>query len=302
MSVVVLAAATIAALGVAVACGGSSSSSVLAPPPDAGADGVSGEASAAAEPYTLDNVCARIPPIACEIRKPCCTEGPGFDEAGCLAHAKAECEKDVAEVRAGRETFHPERIEGCIPKFRKIFESCDLTFDLLQVAANDLAACQTFEGQVPTGGACERTAQCAPATGGSEVAGCDDDTKKCKTTKVLAEGAECSFADGFPGICGEGLYCDIDFERETSVLTGVCKKKTALGVACDADQKPFNLECGLGNYCEPDAGTCTVGRAGGAACTEGFECNSVVCEKGGGKAGTCKAVTPLAKAADCKGP
>lgn len=291
------------AVGAEMACGGSSSSSPIDTPghSDAGSEATTTADSAGGEaPYTLDDVCERTPPLICETRKSCCESGPGFDEAACLAHAKAECEKDVAEVRAGRAAFHPERIPECLRKYRAVLQSCTLTFELLQKHARDIASCEAITGQLDEGEACERTSQCKPATGEGEIVGCDDDTKKCKITRIVPEGAPCTIGPGLPNLCDEGLYCDADLSSQP--FTGVCKKKTSLGVACDKDE-PFALECGLGNYCDKATGVCTVGKAGGAPCATDLECASVTCEKpDGGASGTCKPLRRIVKDEECKGP
>ncbi len=284
------------------ACGGSTSSDITRSSGDAGAS-----TEAGGQEYTLDNVCERTGPIVCDLRKPCCESGPGYDRAGCLAQARRDCEADVAAARAGQATFHPERIDGCIAKYTEIFAtSCTLTFDLLQKYFDTIGQCATFEGQLPTDAPCERAAQCKPATNPNEVAGCDDDTKKCRITTVLTEGQTCSIGDGLPRICGDGLYCDVSFASRP--FTGVCKKKTSLGVACDKNKKPFNLECGLGNYCEPATGVCTAGKPGNAECTSDLMCASVSCTESdagpdpGAPVGTCKPTGSLVKTAECKGP
>ena len=244
-------------------------------------------------------MCDRVVPLECELRKPCCAAD--FDQAGCLAHARAQCEANVAEARAGRQTFYGDRIPGCIPKYRAVFASCTLTFDLLQKAARDIAGCEAFTGKGAVGSACERTAPCQAGANANELVGCDDDTKKCKITKILAEGTTCTLSDGLQGICDDGLYCDVDFSKQP--ITGVCKKKTSLGVACDKEKKPVSLECGLGNYCATESSKCTAGKAGGATCTSDVECASVKCEiADGGTTGSCKAQQPLSKPEACKGP
>lgn len=283
------------------ACGGSTSSGVTAAPADGGSasDGTIADSE---KPYTLDDVCERTGPLICEIRKPCCESTSGFDQAGCLAHAKTECEKDVAEVRAGRAVFHGDRITTCLPKYKEIFSSCVLTYELLQKHARDIGACEAFEGQLPEGASCERTSQCKPGATANELAGCDDTTKRCQITKLLGEGATCTIG-GAPNLCDEGLYCDASFASEP--FTGVCKKKTSLGVACAKDKQPFALECGLGNYCEVSTGLCTAGKSGSAACATDLECASVSCVKpdaGAEPAGACAPVANLVKTNECKGP
>jgi len=300
--VVVAAISSASALVItAVACGGSSSSDVTTSPPREG--GTSSETSAAETPYTLDDVCERTAPLICEIRKPCCESGVGYNETACLAQAKADCAKDVADARGGRMTFFGDRIPGCIPKYKEVFTQCTLTFDLLQKSARTLAACQAFEGQLAEGASCERTSQCKPSGSKDEIVGCDDDTKRCKYTRIAPEGGECALGAGFAVLCDDGLYCDADFT--TAPFPGTCKKKTALGGACDKDKKPVPLECGLGNYCDPTgSGTCIVGKSGSAVCGNDIECASVTCTKpdGGVSSGACAPLKSLVKVEECKGP
>jgi hypothetical protein len=289
-----------ACMGAMWACGGSAAD-VIKPPVDGGGNVAAAEADAGDKPYTLDDVCERTGPIICELRKPCCESGPGFDETACLANAKKTCEADVAAVRAGQATFHGERIPGCIPRYREILKSCALTFELVQKYSRDLAQCDAFEGSLPEGAACERGSQCKPGATSNELAGCDEGTKRCRLTKLLAEGATCTIGTDLPDICAEGLYCNVSFASQP--FTGVCKKKTSVGVACDKDQEPFALECGLGNYCDRTTGLCTVGKRGNAACANDLECASVSCTKPatGSGSGTCKPLGTLVKPAECKG-
>lgn len=293
-------------MGTVVACGGSSSDDTIKSV-DAGNTETGTGDDAADGLYTLDNICDRTGPLICEIRKPCCeaASGPGFDQAGCLAEARKTCEADVAAARAGQATFHPERIDRCIPKYREVFAQCSVSVEVLQKYILELTECQAFEGQLPEGSVCERGSQCKPATNPNEASGCDDDTKKCRITKFLGEGDACTLGDGIPGICAEGLYCNVSFASQP--FTGVCKKKTSLGVACAKDQEPFNLECGLGNYCEKATAVCTIGKAGNVACANDLECASVSCTKpdagadAGSTPGTCKPLKSLAKPEECKG-
>lgn len=291
-------------IGITTACGGSTGAEVVTGSPDAGSGETGGQGDAGDAPYTLDDVCDRTGPIVCDLRRPCCESGPGFDLTGCLADARRGCEADVAAARAGTVTFHPERIPGCIEKYRALFDaSCTLTVDVLQKYYPQVAQCATFEGQLPEGAACERSSQCKPSTKADEVVGCDDQTKKCRTTKLLAEGATCTIGDGLPALCSDGLYCDASFDSQP--FTGVCKKKTSLGVACNKEEKPVALECGLGNYCDTTSSVCTAGKPGDATCTSDLECASVSCIKpadaGAGAPGTCKAPQSLVKPEECKG-
>jgi hypothetical protein len=287
----------VGALVVAAACGGSSSNDLSTTPPGDAGGGAPSDGGTAADPYTLDNVCQRTGPVICDIIKSCCSAGAGYDQAGCLAHAKADCEKDVAEARAGRETFHPERVDTCIPKYRDVYKSCNLTLPILQGALKDIAKCQIFTGQLAEGAPCTRGAECKEAPGANVFVSCSDDTKSCHATTIAEEGDRCTLTGNLAILCSGGLYCDAIGE-DGGVHDGTCKKVTPLDSPCSKV-----LECGLGNYCAKATKTCTPGKGGGAACQDSLECASVSCVKAAGAAaGTCKAINPLAKPEECKGP
>lgn len=277
------------------ACSGSTTT-----PPGVSPDGGAPDGGADASPakvYTLDDVCAAVPQTICALRKPCCEKTSTYDEAGCIAREKAVCEKDVADARAGRATFHGARIDPCVEKLRPIFENdCNLTFDTLYDIVDRLRECAIFEGSGADGAACERDSQCTRSTDPSSFTGCDEETKRCKTTRFLAEGATCRLGDGATEYCKKGLYCDADLGKPAP-FEGKCRPATPIGKTCDGAKRPFSLECGLGNYCESTTGVCAVGNPGGTACikAEEFKCASFRCE-----AGAC-AASNLVKDAECKG-
>lgn len=274
-------------------------------PSDAGASSSSSSSSGSSEgdggdasvPYTLDDVCERTSPVLCSLRKPCCAAE--YDETGCIARQNLVCQKDVAAVRGGAETFHPELIDACLPKYREVLANCTFSWELLQRYGSDLGACQAFQGKKPVGETCDRSSECLPGTRAGDLTTCDDKTKKCKVLSFLVEGEPCTLGDGATGVCASGLYCDVDFSAPG--LKGFCKKSTSLAVACDKTKEPFNLECGLGHYCDKTSGKCVVGKPSGAACTgPNLECESLTCSAG--DAGTCLPLEPLGKPEECKGP
>jgi hypothetical protein len=284
-----------------VGCGGSSSDPVLGDAPDSGKSDGATQTDAASEAYTLDNVCTRVNPKVCALRKPCCEKSFGYDEAFCLADVNADCAADVADVRAGRATFHPELIDPCLKKYEALFASCEGTFEIYARALKVFKDCRIFDGQLPDGASCTRTSQCKAPTAANEVASCDEDnTKQCVTFKILAENDACELKDGARGVCDEGLYCDI---TSFATFSGTCKKKTPIGQPCNATKKS-NLECGFGNRCD-ESGVCAVGKPGGASCTSDLDCASVKCtpksdaELDSGAA--CEPPAPLVKREECKG-
>jgi hypothetical protein len=300
--VVVAAIAASGLVGGLLACSGSDST----PSIGSSDSGPAGEAAAdtGSTPYTLDDVCDRTAPLVCGIRKDCCAATGGFDETGCEAHSKAECQKDVTEARAGRETFHPDRIDACIPKLTSLLSgSCYVTFDLILKFSEEYKDCRIFEGSLAEAASCERDSQCKPPANPNDIVGCDDKTKVCHTTHLAAENDPCTIADGLPTICGRGLYCDANFALPTP--SGTCKKATAIGDACSTSKTP-NLECGFGNYCEKATGKCTAGKPANASCTSDLECQTISCRGPDGGVvdggGACTAPGALVKPEECKGP
>jgi len=113
--------------------------------------------------------------------------------------------------------------------------------------------------------------------------------------QILPAGATCEIRDGFNGLCGKGLYCDIDFQKPPP-REGTCKTALGIGATC-TQAKP--LECGLGNFCD-STNKCAVGGAGGTACTDNLQCASITCQRtGDAGSGTCKAVDPIVDKAEC---
>jgi len=210
-------------------------------------------------------------------------------------HTKAACTKDVADARAGKATFFPDRIDACLAKVPPLLDSCFETIDLVLRAVETLRGCQSFEGTLADGAPCDRDSQCKPAIGADESSGCNDDTKTCRTTKILADGAACSLAKGTPSFCGRNLFCD----ATGAALTGTCKKATPVGTPCDAKATP-SLECGLGNYCDESTALCAIGKGSGASCKTLLECASLQCEDTGGK--KCTPPKAIVDVDECKGP
>lgn len=237
--------------------------------------------------YTLDNVCAKLPVATCEERKECCEKGSGFDQAGCEARERTECEANVAEVKAGTMTFHPENIAPCFAMLEPYGEQCFLTLSDLYTFLEEFKICHIFTDQRALGETCERRSQCATSEVEDEAIGCNEGT--CSVVRFLAEGAACSVTsqDSF---CTGGLYCDADAET----MEGTCEKAAAVGDDCSSNP----LVCGLDSYCDPTAGLCTAPKAGGDACTSHIECQSFVCDAATSQ---CNPIRILSSELECKG-
>lgn len=238
--------------------------------------------------YTVDNVCAQTVPKICSARKSCCeTAKLTYEQAGCESREKTECDKNVAEVKAGTMTFDGSKVDACVAKYTELLNKCYLTFSEITTFINDFKICQVFVGRVPVGGACERTAQCAPATGNNEQVACTNN--KCVLTKLLPEGAACKYEMGVTEYCGANLFCDADFTKMP--IVGTCKPSLAIGADCST--KPFG--CGLGNRCDMATKKCVEGKAEGAMCANDLECKSLSC------ATTCQKGDPLVEQKECNG-
>jgi hypothetical protein len=284
------------------ACGGSSDSGLSAVGGSAGSGGGSGggnagtAGAAGTTSYTLANVCEKTAPIGCELDKPCClASGFGYDHAGCVARAIAECEQYVAEVQAGTMQFDPGPIDACIAAFEPYLQKCFLNADDLFPIFDALEPCtKIWKGSRPEGAACDWDAQCAQSNDPNVYVACDDTSAVCRHFAKLGIDAACELSESAPGACGPGLYCDA-FLGAGPPYQGVCKQATVPGQNCNTF-KPYNLECGLGFYCDAASGVCTSAKAGGAACVETLECQTLTCTLG-----ECSAQKPLVTQAICTG-
>lgn len=221
--------------------------------------------------YTLENVCSKIAAPTCAMRQSCCTQSSGYDEAGCIAAATAECEANVADVNAGIMTFDGEFIDACIAATQPYSDKCFLNINDLYGIPEDLEPCtHVFAGQLAEGAACERSEQCKSSVADREFTRCDSSTKKCKTYSFLQKDAACQIDPNTTKICDEGLYC------KAFLLSGKCAPNTAFGAPCTPKQ-PVTLECGLGFACDSTTLTCVDAKPNGEACSILVDCKSLTC-------------------------
>lgn len=265
------------ALGLA-ACGGD----------DSGTGG-----SGAAPKYTLENVCAQIAPELCAARENCCLSSGAYDETACISFETAQCDKNVADVKAGLMTFDGDSIDACTVALKPYADKCYLTITDFYDAAADLAPCsKVFAGKLKEGSVCERDAQCESSLSDKEFVSCDNTTKKCKTTRFLPNGAACALSTTASEFCDKDLYCDADLLS----MKGTCKPATPVGGACTPGPGGFNLQCGLGYYCDGTTKVCTVAKGKDEPCALLLECQSLSCT-----GGVCKGPDPLYSKEQCTG-
>src|SRR5678816_3475647 len=126
------------------------------PGPDAGA-------TAHELPPTLDTICARLAPAICEMSQNCCfTSGIGYDASGCESQALAECEANVAEVRAGTMRFDPSLLNACLAQYQTLYARCYSSATDTMTIVKELEVCASmFAGSLPQEAPCERREQCA---------------------------------------------------------------------------------------------------------------------------------------------
>jgi len=242
--------------------------------------------------YTIENVCTKTPALYCAVRESCCTQAmSGYEESGCLTDVTTECEKNVADVKAGIMTFDGESIDTCLAALQPFSDICFLEIADLKQLPGALAPCaKVFMGQLKDGETCERTSQCQSSLSDREFVQCDDSTKKCKTTRFLPIDSPCKISQTTSEFCDDGLYCDFDLLS----MKGTCKTSTPLGGACNPGT--LSLECGLGYKCDPMTSVCVEAGDEGAACTTPLDCKSAKCSSQ-----MCAKADPMFKSKECTG-
>jgi hypothetical protein len=241
--------------------------------------------------YTLDNVCDKTVPRICSMRESCCTtSGIGYDQAGCEAEARADCESNVALVEVGDASFDGSKVDPCLDGLAPALEACRVGYPDTLKYLSALHACRlAFQGTKDEGAACTRDAECKASADQNTIVGCEPaalgGAMRCKHSRVVGEGASCDFDADAPHLCAEGLYCDL------TGTSGTCKTSTALGATCN----PLSNECGAGNFCQASSQTCVDALPEGEACgVNPFQCKSLSCT-----GGTCAAIEPLVNAEEC---
>ncbi|MBX3128479.1 MAG: hypothetical protein KF718_17290 [Polyangiaceae bacterium] len=261
-----------------------------------GAAGSAGSGGSAAGPVALDDFCQTWVPKYCASAKSCC-EGSGFghDAAGCTTLLTAQCEADVAAVKASELSYDGSDVHACIAATDGFLNKCVLAIDDLLVGFDSLLTCGgILDGKVPEGGACQRDSQCEASADPAVLVDCNQLTKVCRHSKLLSQNQACQVGDGISEYCAPGLYCDAEF-LVGPPYSGICKQATPAGGDCNG-VKVINLECGLGFYCNKTSSKCTKAKVGGAPCAQAIECQSFSCV-----GAQCAAVPPLVNQAVCTG-
>jgi hypothetical protein len=203
----------------------------------------------------------------------CCQQAyGGYDADACqLSYEQEICGSAADAVAAGFATFDASTIDDCVAALNQENALCFPTWaEVVELRKSVYAACKAIQGTAAAGQGCSSSVTCAQPEG-AKSAICSKN--QCKVLEILAEGAACELSNGDVSICDTGLYCTATVDGP-----GVCKAVTPLGASCQGLLE--DPECGLGNYCDPQALGCKVSvNAGGPSCQQGLECLSFQCDR-----------------------
>jgi hypothetical protein len=228
---------------------------------------------------TVQNACNEFAARLCASARSCCEQSGTFDEEGCVSSFIASvCTPSAQLAAAGFVTYDASSEAGCLAAHQRAHDVCYADWEALNAIRKDEEAnCQVIIGTTAEGQRCETDGQCAPPPGEGSSA-CVKGA--CRIIRLLGEGEACPYPLGDVSTCAAGYYCTAVQQGET----GTCEAATAEGEACE---KVFlNPECGLGRYCDLDAGICrNATNFGGPSCKQDNECVSFVCDR---VAGVCR--------------
>lgn len=203
----------------------------------------------------------------------------------------ADIEQMEEALIAGRLVYHADKAGECMREIEAA--SCDDGEQLRDVSQ----ACeQAFESQVDVGGDCRATDDCREGSCIGVKRNPDDGSVTELGTCLKGEvGDMCDPFDSIhiPEIrssCATGNFCgDLDYDPDSVLLVGTCKKESQLGEECLAN------ECTEGAYCDSDSsdessrGTCKERKSAGEACSAG-ECDAqTFCDTENYNGGICTA-------------
>ncbi len=276
----------------------------------AGSSGSAGMGGMGGLGSTLDltNFCAVTADLLCDARQDCCLSSHGFIPADCRQNYLDDCAMDIADVIATQKTFDPTHIDECKDGLERIFSTCTPTAaETLEEFAALRACGLIFQGQKTQGQTCARDSDCRQSTDPTVSFTCGGLLQfiglgTCRRATVRAEGGACEVGAGADALvlCEPGLWCDVtaDIGVGTPPFQGICQPAAPVGDSC-ALVGGFDIQCGIGAYCDVAATpspVCAAGQPGGSACNEGNECSSLVCNPG---TALCAELVPYVTARDC---
>jgi hypothetical protein len=223
--------------------------------------------------FDVENGCRAFAERLCASAEPCCEQGGPFDLEQCVnSYVEKVCTPAAQLVAAGFATYDASSEEACLAAHQRAHDVCYADWEeLLAIRRDEETSCRVVTGTATEGQACTTDLQCAPPDGAGSTACVRGE---CRTIRLLAEGEACPFPLGDVSTCDTGLYCTATQQDDT----GTCERATPEGAACE---KVFlNPECGLGSYCDLDAGVCRKAtNFGGPTCTQDDECVSFICDR-----------------------
>jgi len=222
---------------------------------------------------TVQKACNAFAARLCAGARPCCEQAGTFDEEACVSSFIASvCTPSAQLAAAGFVTYDAASEEPCLAAHQRAHDICYADWETLnEIRRDEEANCKVIIGTTAEGQRCETDGQCAPPSGDGSSA-CVKGT--CRIIRLLGEGEACPYPLGDVSTCAAGYYCTAEHQGET----GSCEPATPEGEACE---KTFlNPACGLGSYCDLDAGICEKAtNFGGPRCTQDNECVSFSCDR-----------------------
>ena len=222
---------------------------------------------------TVQNACSEFAARLCAGARPCCEQAGAFDEEACVtSFIEDVCTPSAQLAAAGFVTYDASSEDRCLAAHQRAHDICYADWETLnEIRRDEEASCKVIVGTTAEGQRCETDGQCAPPPGDGSSA-CVKGA--CRVIRLLGEGEACPFPLGDVSTCAAGYYCTAEHQGET----GTCEPATPEGEACE---KTFlNPECGLGRYCDQEAGVCRKAtNFGGPRCTQDSECVSFVCDR-----------------------
>jgi len=225
------------------------------------------------------SACTHFAERLCAGAESCCVATVGtYSTDGCVAGVvDGFCHPAAQLVAAGRATYDPTAEDACLAAHARSHETCVPDWEeILSLRREVWSACKVVRGTVRPGGTCSTASMCALPDG---VATSVCVMGVCREVRLLGAGDDCVYPNGDVSVCDAGLYCTA-IERDE---IGTCEPATAEGEPCDPVR--LNPACGIGSYCDLDAGVCRKAtNFGGPSCRQEPECVSFICDE---NAGTC---------------
>jgi len=295
----------LAAVQTTVACGNATDDPKLRPsnPGSAGAYGNS--------PQTLAEFEQRFAESYCQSIAACCSR-QGFASTACNTTLREQVRAQLQSSATNPKIhFNPDAGAACIDAYATALQACT---DRASFTATDSACERVFEGTVPVGGECGRSAECAPPAHGSVSCttgvcelGTNPSSARSAPHRQLGEACagSCESSGGYATCSGsssgldpelgscwleDGLLCESDvcvrapLAGEACSSWGYCASTAhCVNKVCIANQSSGpctqDSECLQPTVCDDTLKTCHPRKANGEPCDTADECQGGQCHE-----------------------